>query len=187
MGFLIGGLGGRCAQELPVAVLGGVSAGGVGGLCQDGEVGDVADGCEGLAAEAEGGDGGQVLETGELRRGEPLADDGEVGAPDSRSVVADLDQLQAAVAEDDCELEIRVQNGDKTLHYMPCKYVNVLHAHLQTPYPDENDCSCYQSCLITPTMFILQNIEMYFDLRQKVVEGTISQCIYVYKKLRSHQ
>ena len=146
MGSLIGGLGSRCAQELPVAVLGGVAAGGVGGLGEDGEVGDVADGGEGLAAEAEGGDCGQVLEAGELRRGEPLADDGEVGAPDSRSVVADLDQLQAAVAEDDCELEIRVPIGDKTLHAM--QVVNVLHEHLQTPYPDENDCSCYQSCLL---------------------------------------
>ena len=62
-------------------------------------------GGEGLAPETEGGDGGQVLEGGELRRGEPLADDGEVGAPDSRSVVADLDQLQATLTEDHCGFE----------------------------------------------------------------------------------
>ena len=58
MGPLIRGLSGGRAQELSVAVLGGVPAGGVGRLGEDGEVGDVADGGEGLAPEAEGGDGG---------------------------------------------------------------------------------------------------------------------------------
>ena len=66
------------------------SAFGVFGPGNDSEMGDVADGGQCFAAEAESADRLQVFELVQLGRGEPLADNGHVFFTNAASIIADL-------------------------------------------------------------------------------------------------
>ncbi len=75
-----------------------VSAGHLAGLGDDGQVGDVRDAGQRLAAEAVRANAAQVVELVQLAGGEALAHQLEVLLVDARAVVLDLQQLQAAVS-----------------------------------------------------------------------------------------
>eukprot|EP00053_Salpingoeca_punica_P020184 m.210083 g.210083 ORF g.210083 m.210083 type:complete len:346 (-) comp17815_c0_seq1:114-1151(-) len=84
-------------HELAVRVLGLEGALRGSGARDDGDVGDVADGGQGLAAEAKGADAVQVVKSGQLARREALADNAHVLFVDAGAVVLDLQQLHAAL------------------------------------------------------------------------------------------